>query len=111
MCIEHYHLLVPIARSRAKFRFSGPFLGRTVIWNTELLTFDAEQKSLRLECKPLPRRSFRSIEVGPPSTEGIALRVVLDVDEITAPVIQKTIVMIRNYKLLAPGYHEFGHTE
>jgi len=35
-------------------------------------------------------------------------RVVLDIPRIDEPAILRTIIMIRNYKRLYPGRHEFG---
>ena len=50
----------------------------------------------------------RFIEIGASGESGTALKIGLNVPRIDTPVIRKTIIMIRQYKNLQPGRHEYG---
>lgn len=80
----------------ARFRFTGAFQGARVIWDCTLTTLAAARAP----------RNF--IDVGPADGAVRAIRVGLDLPAIDAATIRKTIVMIRQYRLLAPGLHEYG---
>ena len=56
--------------------------------------------------KGLSGRSY--IDVGETENYSAKIAVGLPVQIITAAVISKTIIMIRNYKLLQSGRHNFG---
>ncbi len=111
MSAEDYDLLIPIEKTRARFRFNGPFLGQEVTWDAELLTLAAMNEQLGLAGKSVPEYSARSIDIGSEGPKGIELRVVLNVDEINETVIAKTMIMIRHYRFLSPGHHEFGRDD
>jgi len=80
----------------AQVRFTGPFEGRTVIWNCTLATLAAAGG----------QRNF--IEVGEDTPTGRALRIGLAIPAIDTAAIRKTLIMVRQYKRLRPGLHEFG---
>lgn len=90
-------LLEPLAPERARFRFTGPFEGHEVTWDTTLLT---------LAAAPAARRAF--IDIGDETGNGRALTIALDIPAVDEPAILRTIVMIRQYKRLRAGRHEFG---
>jgi hypothetical protein len=80
---------------RAQIRFRGPFEGREVIWDATVLRLAGEGRS-------------QFIEVGEAtSPQGRALTVGLRVAVIDEPTLRKTVVMIRGYKRLRRGRHEF----
>ncbi|HFD79625.1 MAG TPA: hypothetical protein ENK05_04425 [Gammaproteobacteria bacterium] len=79
---------------QARLRFGGRLEGRDVVWDC------------RFEALPAGRACY--IEVGPETDSGRSLRVGLTLPRIDVPAIRKMIVMIRNYRPLKPGRHEFG---
>ncbi len=92
---QAYLLLEPVRPERARFRFTGRFAGREVIWNAELTPME-------------PGEHKQSIEVGEPSGKEIPVKIRLALRQITRPDILKTILMIRNYKNLRTGRHEWS---
>lgn len=93
---SHAWLLVEqIDDQRARLRFTGPFQGQTVVWDCEFVTL-YEARS---------QRNF--IEVGSPQSSGVPLRVGLSIAAIDTPAIEKMVLMIRHYKRLRAGRHEW----
>jgi hypothetical protein len=90
--------------------FIGPLHGRVVLWDMTLASLahfrgrDSGNTPAKISVlHPCP---FIEIKEG---HEGVyALKVGLDLEIIDEPVIKKTIIMIRNYKLLDVGLIEFG---
>ena len=74
--------------------FKGPFQGREIIWFAHIRARGAGSRSYI--CISNITASQAEIEIG------------LPVARIDTPTIKKTIVMIRQYKELRPGRHEFG---
>lgn len=100
-----YHLLEEPGPAQARFAFSGIYENREVVWDAALLTlahYNAIQVSLR---QPIQRIAF--MEIGDETRHGRAIEVVLDIPHIDEPAILSTIIMIRNYKRLRHGRHEF----
>ncbi len=77
-------------------RFTGPFQGRTVIWDCEFATLDKRQS----------QRNY--IDVETPQSSGISLRVGLSLARIDTAATKKMVLMIRHYKRLRSGRHEYG---
>jgi len=93
----------------AHVRFTGRLQGREVVWNCEFVTLQSELERLAGRAGPAAPDSVRGfIEIGEPCERGVPLRVGLNLERIDYPAILKMIVMIRNYKRLRPGRHEFG---
>ncbi|UCE77458.1 MAG: hypothetical protein JSU62_04515 [Gammaproteobacteria bacterium] len=94
--------------NRVRVRFSGRFESAEVVWDCEFVTLQHEQQchggAPRGEVDSL--RSF--IEIGAPGAQGVPVRVGLDIARIDRPAILKMMVMMRNYKRLRRGRHEFG---
>jgi len=93
-------LIDPLGGARLQLRFTGPFEGDTVTWNAIFITLSASTES------PAPQRNF--IEIGDESEHGLTLTVGLNVPCIDAPTVRKAMMMIRQYKRLARGRHEYG---
>lgn len=93
---------------RVHVRFTGPFEGAQVVWDCEFVTLRAERRHHSPDSPGAAggRRSF--IDIGAAGDRGVALRVGLDLAHIDRPAILKMMVMIRNYKRLRRGRHEFG---
>lgn len=83
--------------TRARLRFVGRFRGEDVVWDAELIALAADDPA-----------ATQFLDIGAPTERGIPIRIGLGVSCIDKPTVMKTIIMVRNYKLLHPGRHEFG---
>ena len=102
----HFSLLAPPETNMVRFSFTGIFKNREIVWDCTLLTL-AHFHALQPESvEPTVRSAF--LEIGGESTYGRAISVALDIPSIDEPVLLRTIIMIRNYKRLQAGRHEFG---
>ena len=90
-------------------RFTGCFEGREVVWDCRFVTL-AYQSGQRSECVEAGATESRpcSIDIGQPGDSGVPLCVRLNLPRIDIPAIRKMIIMIRNYKRLRRGRHEFA---
>jgi len=90
-------------------RFTGCFEGREVVWDCHFGTlaggfrYCTQQRETGAEQS---RSCF--IDIGQPGNRGMPLRVCLNLPCIDIPSIRKMIIMIRNYKRLRFGRHEFA---
>ena len=88
---------------RLRLRFRGPFEGRTVIWDATLV-------ALRRPGHPAggagPAGNF--IEIGADGPDGVAITVGLQVERIDPPTARKAMIMIRRYRRLRRGRHDYG---
>lgn len=101
-----YSLLAVPGAEQARFTFSGRFEDQELIWDATLLTlarYHAEQPDAG---QSVLRSAF--LEIGGETAHGRAIRVTLDIPVIDQAAILRTIIMIRQYKRLRPGRHEFG---
>ena len=89
--------------TRLRLRFSGPFEGRQVTWDATIATLEHWRRESGLK---RPLRNF--IDIGEEGTDGIALAIGLDVPAVDIPTVRKVMMMVRQYKRLARGRHEFG---
>jgi hypothetical protein len=101
-----YNLIAPPDTGAAHFTFSGRFQNQEIIWDTTLLTLAHHHADQPQTAQPVVRTAF--LEIGGETAHGRAIRVALDIPRIDEPAILRTIIMIRNYKRLRPGRHEFG---
>ena len=84
----------PLPAKSASISFIGPFEGVNVVWNMTLTVTKNGEKP------------YIEIQQG---TNGLyPVSVGLNLLALEAPVIKKTIIMIRNYKRLKVGRIEFG---
>lgn len=93
-------LMDTIGGSRLRLRFQGPFEGNTVTWDATFIALTANQ-----ETPPYPGNF---IDIGETGAEGIRLTVGLSVPCIDLPTVRKAMMMIRQYKRLRRGRHEYG---
>jgi hypothetical protein len=94
---------------QVRVRFTGSFQGRDVVWDCHFTTLNVRRKdhtgSTERDQEQAPRNF---IEIDEPGASGIPIRVGLDLPFIDMPAIRKMIIMVRNYKGLHRGRHEFG---
>lgn len=101
-----YTLLEPLTAVQARFRFRGPFQGREIGWDATFLTLAHYHALQPPGAKAVNRRPF--IEIGAADADLRPLTVVLDIPHIDEAAILRAIVMIRQYRRLRVGRHEFG---
>jgi hypothetical protein len=85
-----------------RIAFDGAFQGRAVRWEATVLTLRAAEHR---SGAPQRRRfiDVHSVEAGRGQ-----VTVGLDVPAVDPPTLLKTVVMLRQWKRLGPGRHEFG---
>jgi hypothetical protein len=103
---QKFELVTPLGETCCQFRFSGPFLGELIVWDATLQTLSYYLSNHA----PLQRSARQFIEVGDVGEHGRRIRIGLNLSRIDEPVVLKTLIMIRQYKRLAMGRHEFGET-
>lgn len=86
--------LLALTPAAAELRFVGPFRGAPVVWHAHV--------------RRLAPGARRYIEVGARGTAHRALEVGLDVAQIDEATLHKTVIMVRQWKALRGGRHEFG---
>lgn len=91
-----YLMLEPSQTDRAHFCFTGFFQDREIVWDAELMPLKNTNQSRQ------------SVQVGEEVDSEIPLKIILDLPCITEPDILKSIIMIRNYKRLRAGRHEWS---
>jgi hypothetical protein len=101
--------LLSLTDSSAEFVFEGRFDGGEVIWQCELHTL----ASLAQGNRQSSQRQFIEIQPQQPDSQQqnkpvLQIMIGLNVPKIDAAVIEKTRIMIRNYKRLQTGRHEYG---
>ena len=101
-----FNLLGALTASHAHFSFVGQFQNEEITWDATLLTLERYHAEQPHSSQAVQRSPF--LEVGAQTISGRALRVVLDVAQIDEPTILRSIIMIRQYKRLHVGRHEFG---
>jgi hypothetical protein len=86
-----------------RLRFEGRFQGRQVTWLATLLAL-AEFQPTDPTRQPAPNY----IEIGEAGRDAVPITVGLQVERIDPPTVRKAMIMIRRYKRLRHGRHEYG---
>jgi len=98
-----YTLIEQVNTQYAHLKFEGPFQGKTVTWDTHFYTFDgysSKNKETNIT------KQFINIKEN--NADTMELTLALNISEINTPNIHKMMIMIRQYKNLAIGRHEYG---
>ena len=106
---KNFLALSPVPALKVHLQFTGSLDQQEVVWDTTIQTLAshlAEHPHEKPSKQSFEVRSF--MQVGPPQNGISALKIVLAVPLIDEPTIKKTIIMVRCYKRLKVGYHEFG---
>lgn len=97
-----YETLEPVGGDRLRLRFEGPFEGRVVTWNATFVT-------LRRLAAEQPDKVWRNfIDIGEPAGDSAPLTVGLNVERFDQRTITMAVMMVRRYKRLRRGRHEYG---
>jgi hypothetical protein len=93
-CVREPYELLSATTDEARLRFIGPFEGAQVVWEARVRRVGAGES--------------RHIAVGARNADAVALEIGLDVAAVDEPTLRKTVVMVRQWKRLRAGRHEFG---
>jgi hypothetical protein len=96
---EHYRLIDQPAEDRAHIRFTGSFEGSDITWDAWLLAQGVGSSARQFIDIARSGYPLRRITIG------------INVAAIDQAVLLKTIIMIRNYRRLHVGRHEFGNPD
>jgi len=99
-----YELIKHYDNQHIHLQFEGRFHGQIVLWDTHFFTLDGYNLHKSTIKKSL--KQFISIE--PSDTNIFKLTIGLKIHKITEPSIQMMMIMVKQYKNLALGHHEYG---
>jgi hypothetical protein len=99
-----YTLIKQFNSQSAHIKFKGPFMGKTVTWNTHFFTLKAYMADKNIKDTKL--KQF--IDIQADGSGMMKLTIALNVSEINKPNIHKMMIMIKQYKNLSLGRHEYG---
>jgi hypothetical protein len=90
----------------ASIRFTGTFLGEEVVWDATIMTLARYNAQQARDQKPAAQGQF--IEIAPSGDHLRRIVIGLDLEEIDFPALLKTMIMVRKYKRLHTGRHDFS---
>ena len=99
-----YTLIQQFNTQHAHLKFNGPFQEKTVSWDTHFQTLEYYVKQQNLHAQDL--KQF--IDIEEIDLNNMKLTVVLKIAEINTATIKKMMIMIRQYKNLSLGRHQYG---
>lgn len=106
--LPEYAAISPLGEKHCHIRFSGPFAGETINWDARLYCLDYYVAHCLTNIIQWPVKIRQFIRVGDAQEYGRQLEIGLNVTSIDEPTIFKTIIMIRQYKRLNYGQHDYG---
>ena len=99
-----YTLIQQLNSQVAHIKFNGLFQGKKVTWDTHFFTLPGYKAQKNIKDKKL--KQFIDIQVIEPGS--MKLTIALNITEVNKPNILKMMIMIKQYKNLSPGQHEYG---
>jgi hypothetical protein len=108
-----YQLIVPPSTEQARFRFTGPFEGKEIVWDATLMTLD---HYVRQGCENGRYRKGETVElqqfleISDEPIEPLPILIVHDIPKVDSGRLLKTVIMVRNYKRLHRGRHPYGES-
>lgn len=97
-----YELIKQYDSQHTHIKFNGSFQGKTVTWDTQFFTLNGHNSQENI------KNTKQFINIEPGESDIMKLTVALNIVEITEPNIQKVMIMIKQYKHLSLGRHEYG---
>lgn len=97
-----YLLQDELPANRVRLVFTGPFKGEPVVWNASIETIEAYAQHHRVGDDPQQFIDIRQ------ENDAYWIHIGLNVQQIDQAVIERSIIMVRNYKRLNEGRHEYG---
>jgi hypothetical protein len=104
---REYECQEPTVNGHAHFRFIGKFEGKPTIWDAHLYTL-AYYVDEVAELSQAGTQIRQFIQVGETSEMGRKIEIGLNLPKIDESTILKTIIMVRQYKRLSHGRHDYG---
>ena len=101
-----YRAMEPLGGERTRLHFSGCFRGQEIVWEVQLLTLASYYRTLPRSGRYKGVRQF--IDVASVGNGTGSLTVALHLPRIDEPAVLKAIIMVRQWKRLAIGRHEYG---
>ena len=102
-----YTLIQQKNSQHAHIKFTGSFQGQTVTWDTHFFTLNGYSKEKNISA--IGSKQFIDIEAV--DVQNMSLTVVLNIVKINNPSILKMMIMIKQYKNLSIGRHEYGNSK
>lgn len=99
-----YTLIHQFNAQHAHIEFTGDFKGEAVTWDTDFFTLEGFRAEENIKDTNL--KQF--IDITTIRTGVMKLTVVLKINEVNNPSIQKMMIMIKQYKKLSLGRHVYG---
>lgn len=99
-----YTLIQQFNNQVAHIKFNGLFQGKEVTWDTHFFTLQGYMAQENIKDTKL--KQFIDIHVIEPGI--MRLTIALNITEVNEPNILKMMIMIKQYKNLSPGRHEYG---
>lgn len=104
---DDFELLDPPGGQRVRLRFDGRFEGEGVTWEATVVTL----AQLHTESGEAQSRLRNFLQIGEMGAQGRKITIGLGVAAIDRPALRKTVMMVRQYKRLRPGRHEYGEEQ
>ncbi len=101
-----YEALEPLGGQSTRVRFTGIVGRSSVVWDARVMTLQHHCRSLTPQERRAGVRQF--LAVGPILEGAASVIVALNLSRIDEPAVLKTIIMLRQWKRLKPGRHEYG---
>ena len=99
-----YTLIQQYNEQHIHLKFDGPFQDQIVVWDTHFYTLNGYKSEN--DHQDTIKKQF--IDIKPSNSNHMQLTVALKIEEISLSNIQKMIIMIKQYKGLSIGRHEYG---
>lgn len=97
-----YLLQDVLPANRVRLVFAGPFKDEPVVWNACIETIEAYSQHHRVGADPQQFIDIRR------ENDAYWIHIGLNLQQIDQAVIERSIIMVRNYKRLSEGRHEYG---
>jgi len=99
-----YTLIQQFDAEHVHLHFNGTFQGKNVTWDTHFFTLDKYAAEKNLTSKTIKQ----VIQIEPGQKNTLKLTVALNIPVVNEPHIQKMMIMIKQYKNLSLGIHQYG---
>jgi len=99
---QSYLVFGELPAAKVYVQFTGNFEGKSVVWNTCISTLKEYAKSHEVADDPKQVIDIR-LEEG-----SYLVEIALNLEHINRATIERTIIMVRKYKRLRTGRHEYG---